>query len=691
MWRSKKLVIFSALVVATLSFFVYQKVVAATAPDLKEGTYLTGQTLSVWPSWSTLGNSLGQALPIDPINQLGLAGTCARRTGVFCTTDSQCESPVNTTSEKCVLHDPETGWSTADRRFAFVCSKDSYAYRYIVSTTPGFYTVRARFEDTGIPVANFNSFAAGFVSTSVFIINNSSGICNQDPEISTMQAGTCGDGKLNLNKGEQCDPPGTIEYKTGCRGTIKDLSVCNSNCQWVASTTKCSSLSRCGNGVLESGETCDDGSLNGKYNHCGINCSSVSALGRCGDNTLQSAYEVCDPGTPGQEKYALTQNNSCAWDCQNFGPYCGDAVTQTEHGEECDGNQSCTVDGKRGVKVCTSGCKKVMSATAPTEWECKVGSTATAAVSAPGTCGDAVVGANEACDKGLSNNGRACAPVYDKSCSYCSADCQNTIDVQPTQYCGNGYIESIEKCDVFNGAIYSVAASVSSTLANKDSARNGYQELACMGEPTDPHTMKKGTKSCDSCTGGVARNCVTCGVDKNGVAVGGGIINVLDKADPLFAKVPGSGGGSLSLAIGACFDLSTGQQYAAPRYIPGQGWVGGAPPSRCYDPTFSGSLILGRDTKNSASTNLTTYNLLNPFGAGNALVNSAPICSTDTNADYKYRMYVNDNWARPFDFPVVAQPATWQYDMVLSPVVAKATRSKDLRIVASWNPEWPAQ
>ncbi|MFH1667937.1 MAG: hypothetical protein ABH884_02870, partial [Candidatus Komeilibacteria bacterium] len=40
-------------------------------PNLSAGTYVTGVSLSVWPSWqATLGNILGSALPVDPINKL---------------------------------------------------------------------------------------------------------------------------------------------------------------------------------------------------------------------------------------------------------------------------------------------------------------------------------------------------------------------------------------------------------------------------------------------------------------------------------------------------------------------------------------------------------------------------------------------------------------------------------------------
>ena len=885
MRKTKKLILLSVMAVMTLGFFVYQKVNAANAPALKEGTYLTGQTLSIWPSWSVLGNTLGVNLPSDPINQLATAGTCVTSTNRFCINDSQCPA-----GESCVLHDPETGWSVANRRFTFACSRDSYAYRYIASTTPGFYTVRAHFEDSGISPANYNSFVASFVSTSIFKINDSSGVCNFDQEISSMQSGACGDGKLNTNKGEQCDPPGRIEYAAGCVGSIRNLTVCNKNCQWTASTTPCSSLSKCGNGSREFGETCDDGNLNGKYNHCNITCNGVSALGKCGDSVLQSAYEICDPGAGGVEKYNLNKNLSCAWDCQNFGPYCGDSITQTKFGEECDGSQTCSADGNPGARVCESNCRKkdadaaawwrldalvgsqtvdasvnannatctspncpvvgmgkygqgftftqnsnaprfltvassasltpttsftveawiypintttryqriverggpsvgrgydlefntsattsavrfnlwngpqqtavdsraiatlvwthvvgtyeksgtgsiakiyingvlentnvssaaggamgalvktsgnlsigkstTISSTGSTNtnfffgsmdeikiynralsaseiqnnyesgWYCAT--TSTPVVSATSGCGDNVVDANEACDRGTANNGRACSPTYGQTCSYCSADCQNTIDVQPAQYCGNGVIESSEKCEVAGGNIFSSVTTTGRTTSIKNLSYNGYQELACANETTPPHTIRKGSKSCADCALGTVRTCVQCGADVTGVSVDGNLINVLENPitssplDPLFVKKITYG--ALSLSVSLC-KSSTGVELCPP-------WL---PPV---------SPLVARALKN-INSDLVSYSLHNPHISGYppALINSDPICSAGDSFNDKYQMYVNYDWSRPLNFPVVADPQSWQYDLVLSPVVSSTKRAKDLRVVVSW-------
>lgn len=48
----------------------------------------------------------------------------------------------------------------------------------------------------------------------------------------------------------------------------------------------------CGNGSKESGEACDDGADNGKYDFCKSDCSGPGE--RCGDEIVQPSEEVCD-------------------------------------------------------------------------------------------------------------------------------------------------------------------------------------------------------------------------------------------------------------------------------------------------------------------------------------------------------------------------------------------------------------
>ena len=72
----------------------------------------------------------------------------------------------------------------------------------------------------------------------------------------------------------------------------------------------------CGNGVVEIGETCDDGASNTNYGY----------------------YEAKGRG------YCLT-------DCSGYAPYCGDGTVQSGFGEECDDGNRTSGDG------CSSSCQ----------------------------------------------------------------------------------------------------------------------------------------------------------------------------------------------------------------------------------------------------------------------------------------------------------------------------------------------
>lgn len=87
-------------------------------------------------------------------------------------------------------------------------------------------------------------------------------------------AGLCGDGIVQSEFGEQCDP------------AAPNAPPCSTSCQ----------LERCGNGVIDRGEQCDEGLDNDDSGDCTLKCKKA----RCGDGLLHlrgsRPFEVCDDG-----------------------------------------------------------------------------------------------------------------------------------------------------------------------------------------------------------------------------------------------------------------------------------------------------------------------------------------------------------------------------------------------------------
>jgi cysteine-rich repeat protein len=92
----------------------------------------------------------------------------------------------------------------------------------------------------------------------------------------------------------------------------------------------------CGNGIVEPGEACDDGSdpnrtphnQDDAYGGCTTRCSYG---GFCGDGVVNGA-EACDEGSRNVELYG---EPGCSFLCTQAG-YCGDGIVQDRGVEDCD-------------------------------------------------------------------------------------------------------------------------------------------------------------------------------------------------------------------------------------------------------------------------------------------------------------------------------------------------------------------
>lgn len=93
----------------------------------------------------------------------------------------------------------------------------------------------------------------------------------------------------------------------------------------------------CGDGIVTRDELCDDGVNDGSYGHCAPGCLAFGP--RCGDAVVQSEEgEECDDGVN------LGGYDRCNPGCV-LGPRCGDGTVQAEFGEQCDDGNRTPLDG----------------------------------------------------------------------------------------------------------------------------------------------------------------------------------------------------------------------------------------------------------------------------------------------------------------------------------------------------------
>jgi len=275
--------------------------------------------------------------------------------------------------------------------------------------------------------------------------------CNADCTYDfTDCGGHCGDNVVEPSSGEQCD--GENLNGSSCQAlnfSGGQLDCNTADCTF--DTSACDSV--CGNGVLETGEQCDDDETtpgDGCDGDCAVEegyectqespsvCSTV-----CGDG-LVFGEEDCDGDNLGEQTCltlgfyggSLVCGDDCTFeltDCATYGS-CDDGVLQPDH-EACDGSDlagnSCTSNGfTAGTIACGDDCQLDTS-------DCT-------------RCGNGQPEAGEQCD-GANLRGQTCELLGFTSGSLaCGTDCQYDTTACINQNCPNGTIELGEDCEGTN-------------------------------------------------------------------------------------------------------------------------------------------------------------------------------------------------------------------------------------------------
>jgi cysteine-rich repeat protein len=255
---------------------------------------------------------------------------------------------------------------------------------------------------------------------------------------------------------------------------------------------------KCGNGVVDVGEACDDGNAtNG--DGCENDCTVTPTV--CGDGTVSGAEECDDGNTVGGDGCSPTCFNepatcgvppntcdagedcmNCPSDCGMCVPVCGNGII--ESGEDCEGGNlggaTCASLGfpGGGTLTCSATCVFV-----------------TTGCSGAAVCGNGTVEGTEECDDGNTTSGDGCSSTCMGEGPCAGVDCTAL-----TNMCNIGV------CNPASGACMAMPVTNGTSCSDGNLCTTGdtCQTGACTaGPPTDCSALTNAcnTGTCNSATG----------------------------------------------------------------------------------------------------------------------------------------------------------------------------------------------
>lgn len=291
--------------------------------------------------------------------------------------------------------------------------------------------------------------------------------CNADCG-GTVNPATCGDGRLD--PGEICDggTPAACLKDECYTGTQACLETCDGYEDCYAGSK------RCGNGLMEDCEACDDGNnLNG--DGCSADCATRELIGNC-NNGVVDAGEACDSNSEdcilGSCSIGIGKR-LCAADCSGFGEcvplfstsgVCGNSLLE--------GCEACDDGNTNGNDGCSADCLTVLQ---------------------DGICNDGTLQAGEVCDYFSPVNSQPCNNGCYSGIQWCDhCEGYGPCDIRP-QACGNKILEGCEVCDGGGAVCTTFEGYAGIQLCN--SSCSGYQ--GCQSEDFCGDGLVNGLEECD--------------------------------------------------------------------------------------------------------------------------------------------------------------------------------------------------